>query len=199
MAITSLVYKLLGAGNDDKANAEPVMLTGIIVATGWDGNDQAGWLYCDGRSLLRADYPALFTAISTRFGTADGTHFNIPDLRGRFVRGFDDGQGRDPDAASRTAMTTGGNTGDNVGSVQADAHQGHWHKVKQRDGGSFPYAHRFGAAISPGGSGLIAEVASEDATTYQAQDVFTDGVNGTPRTSSETRPLNVALAYYIKT
>lgn len=42
-----------------------------------------GFLLCDGSSKLRADYPDLFTAISTTFGSADGTHFNVPDMRGR--------------------------------------------------------------------------------------------------------------------
>lgn len=42
-----------------------------------------GWLFCDGASLLRSSYSALFAAIGTNFGSADGTHFNLPDLRGR--------------------------------------------------------------------------------------------------------------------
>ena len=40
-----------------------------------------GWLICDGSSKLRTDYPDLFTAIGTAYGTADSTHFNIPDGR----------------------------------------------------------------------------------------------------------------------
>lgn len=44
----------------------------------------SGWLPCDGASLLRAGtYARLFAAISTTFGTVDGTHFNVPDRRGR--------------------------------------------------------------------------------------------------------------------
>ncbi|MES2367794.1 MAG: phage tail protein [Pseudomonadota bacterium] len=46
-----------------------------------------GYLLCDGSSVLRADYPDLFTAISTTFGSADGTHFNVPDMRGRAAVG----------------------------------------------------------------------------------------------------------------
>lgn len=42
-----------------------------------------GWLMCDGASLVRATYPNLYAAIGTTFGAADGTHFNVPDLRGR--------------------------------------------------------------------------------------------------------------------
>ena len=49
----------------------------------------SGWLECNGASLLRASYPDLFTAFGTTFGSADGTHFNLPDLRGRMVYGAD--------------------------------------------------------------------------------------------------------------
>jgi len=45
------------------------------------------WLLADGRSLLRTDYPDLFNVISTVYGAADGTHFNLPDLRSRFIYG----------------------------------------------------------------------------------------------------------------
>lgn len=42
-----------------------------------------GYLACDGTSYLRSDYPNLFTAIGTTWGSADGTHFNVPDFRRR--------------------------------------------------------------------------------------------------------------------
>lgn len=47
----------------------------------------AGWLLCDGASYLRATYPDLYAAIGTTYGAADGTHFNVPDLRGRVIVG----------------------------------------------------------------------------------------------------------------
>jgi len=43
-----------------------------------------GWLYCDGSAVSRTTYAALFTAISTTWGTGDGsTTFNLPNLQGR--------------------------------------------------------------------------------------------------------------------
>lgn len=86
-----------------------------------------GWVDCDGQSYLRTEYPQLFDAIGTAWGAADSTHFNVPDLRGRFLRGQDDGAGFDPNAASRTASNPGGNTGDAVGSYQADGVGSHTH------------------------------------------------------------------------
>jgi microcystin-dependent protein len=49
-----------------------------------------GWLLCDGSAVSRTTYATLFAAISTTWGTGDGsTTFNVPDLRGQFLRGFD--------------------------------------------------------------------------------------------------------------
>lgn len=47
----------------------------------------AKWLECLGQSLLRADYPDLFTAIGTKWGSADGDHFNLPDFQRQTVVG----------------------------------------------------------------------------------------------------------------
>ncbi len=52
-----------------------------------------GYLLCDGASYLRSSYSALFGVIGTVFGSADGTHFNVPDLRGRAVYGVGSGVG----------------------------------------------------------------------------------------------------------
>lgn len=64
----------------------------------------AGWLLCFGQSLVRTDYAALFTAIGTTFGSADGTHFTLPDYRGRASYGKDNMGGS---AASRITAAGG--------------------------------------------------------------------------------------------
>lgn len=46
-------------------------------------NDHLGWLICNGRSLLRSEYPALFQVIGTSFGNTNTTDFYLPDFRGR--------------------------------------------------------------------------------------------------------------------
>jgi len=50
------------------------------------------WLFCNGQSLVRADYPTLFAAIGVVYGAADSTHFNVPDKRGRVSVGLDSTQ-----------------------------------------------------------------------------------------------------------
>jgi len=55
-----------------------------------------GFLKADGAVVSRATYANLFSAIGTTFGAGDGsTTFGLPDLRGEFVRGWDDGRGVD--------------------------------------------------------------------------------------------------------
>lgn len=66
----------------------------------------AGYLECDGSVVLRADWPALFTAIGTTHNTGGetGLQFRLPDLRGEFVRGWDDARGVDAGRAFGSAQ-----------------------------------------------------------------------------------------------
>lgn len=55
-----------------------------------------GYIKANGAAVSRETYAALFAAIGTTFGVGDGsTTFNLPDLRGEFLRGYDDGRGVD--------------------------------------------------------------------------------------------------------
>lgn len=55
--------------------------------------DFYGWLKCDGRSLSRTTYAALFAVIGTSFGSVDGSSFNLPDTRGRVLGTVGQGSG----------------------------------------------------------------------------------------------------------
>jgi microcystin-dependent protein len=101
-------------------------LVGMIAAFAMS-TAPSGWLVCNGGEYAIADYGDLYTAISTTWGSltdGDGgsgtTHFRVPDLRGEFLRGWDDGAGNDPDAGSRTG-------GDIVGSSQSYQIESHRH------------------------------------------------------------------------
>ena len=55
-----------------------------------------GFLECNGQAVSRTVYTELFSAIGTLYGVGDGsTTFNVPDLRGEFIRGWDNGRGAD--------------------------------------------------------------------------------------------------------
>lgn len=82
--------------------AEFVSPTGVISPFA-GSTAPSNWLLCDGASLLRTDYPRLFAVISTTYGAADGTHFNVPDLRGRTPVGA--GTGTFAELFASTAVT----------------------------------------------------------------------------------------------
>jgi microcystin-dependent protein len=87
-----------------------------------------GSLEANGSAVSRTTYSALFAVIGVTWGDGDAaTTFEVPDLRGRFLRGWDHASNRDPDAASRTADNGGGNSGDNVGSWQDHEFESHNH------------------------------------------------------------------------
>ena len=100
-----------------------------------------GWELCDGRAVGRADpkYSGVFAVIGTTHGSGNGTTtFNLPDYRGRFLRGVDDADGsggtdpagRDAKAGTRVAMAAGGLPGGAVGSIQDDQLKSHTHALK---------------------------------------------------------------------
>lgn len=97
----------------------------------------SGWLKANGAAVSRTTYADLFAQIGTTFGAGDGrTTFNLPDLRGEFIRGWDDG--RRIDALRR------------LGSSQSDAIK--THKIRVVDSNSsgnnlgiFYYGDRGGA------------------------------------------------------
>ena len=147
----------------------------------------AGWLLCNGASVNRVGtYASLFAAIGTSCGTASSTVFNIPDLRGRFLRGWNasaTGAGRDPDAAtagSRITMAWGGNSGDAIGSLQFDIFKAHTH---------LSYYPTTGYSASYNGSAESLSASRNNATTSRTSET-TGGL--------ETRPVNVSVNYIIK-
>jgi microcystin-dependent protein len=78
----------------------------------------AGFLECNGATVKRADYPALFSLIGTTYGAGDSsTTFLLPDLRGEFIRGWDNGRTIDNGRAfgvfqdrDSSAVTSAGHT-----------------------------------------------------------------------------------------
>jgi microcystin-dependent protein len=99
-----------GSGNLSFATVAPA---GSII---WYAANTApnGYLKANGANVSRTTYAALFAAIGTTFGVGDGsTTFGLPDLRGEFVRGWDDGRGID--------------TGRAFGSAQSDDLKSHTH------------------------------------------------------------------------
>jgi len=129
-----------------------------------------GYLECNGAAISRTTYADLFAAIGTTFGAGDGsTTFNLPDLRGEFIRGWDNGRGVDAGRA--------------LGSWQVDAFRSHMHQLNYWAwaDGTGAGLHNYVKPVDP--SGAISGVSNVG--TYSTGD-------------TETRPRNVALMFCIK-
>ncbi len=143
-----------------------------------------GWLMCDGAAISRTNYPALFAVVGTASGAGDGsTTFNLPDMRGIFLRVINASRSdsfADP-GDGRISISTGGNTGNAVGSYQADMFASHTHPLVNTPSLSF-YSGSGGMGFQPSGE-------------Y-------DGPNHTPSIGvaggSETRSKNIYVNYIIK-
>lgn len=92
-------------------------MVGVIMYFPWT-SAPTGWVACDGSQLSTSTYSALYAVIGTTFGSGSGT-FAVPDLRGRFIRGWDNGVGRD--------------SGRTFGSVQADDVSYHCHSFTDQN------------------------------------------------------------------
>lgn len=119
-AAGTITANLVGNASTATAIAN-VSLVGMVVAFAVDAAPN-GWLECDGAAVSRTTYAALFATIGTTFGSGDGsTTFNLPDLRGEFIRGWDHARGIDP---SRV-----------FGSAQGDEIRTHRHDMSRSSSG----------------------------------------------------------------
>lgn len=99
-------------------NTSWLVPTGAVMPFAASSSLPSGWLACDGSAVSRTTYADLYAVCGTTFGAGDGsTTFNLPDLRGEFIRGYDNGRGVD--------------SGRTFGTTQADALASHTHQTAQ--------------------------------------------------------------------
>ncbi len=133
------------------------------------------FLECNGLAISRVTYEPLFDVIGETYGPGDGsTTFQVPEMRGEFARGWDNGRGID------TARALGGAT-------QLDAMQDHIHQtlLNRNFGGS-------GIPALEDGSSTV------NGTYSSGSPVDTGTGTGVPRVAKETRPRNVSFMYIIR-
>ena len=138
----------------------------------------AGFLFCDGASYVRSTYGALFSVIGTKYGTADATHFNVPDVQGRTVVG----RGTHADVA------TLGNS-DGISAV-ASRRPKHKHTVNEVAHNHSYTAGGGASAGNPGGGVTAGSTASttggKTTGTHQLARKAAPSRQTAPRTSSST-------------
>lgn len=171
-----------------------------------------GWLPCDGSAISRTQYKKLFAFIGETYGAGDGaTTFNLPDLRGEFIRGHDAGRG--VDAGRGFGSSQGGQieSHDHGASsdIQGDHGHGSWtdiqgnHTHNQR-GGYNTMAYGGGSNWLTQGGGDF-EVKTTTTSGAHSHTVYMNdagshshniSINATG--GNETRPRNIAMIYCIK-
>ncbi|MBO6918370.1 MAG: tail fiber protein [Rhizobiaceae bacterium] len=139
-------------------------------------NAPDGWLKANGALLSRSTFANLFATIGTLYGSGDGsTTFQLPDLRGEFIRGLDEGRGVDP---SR-----------NLATLQNDEIRSHEHMVMGPPGHT--HATEFGAL---GVDAVFTYIPDSVHGSGGYADIWRAAATG----GSETRPRNLAMTACIK-
>ncbi len=143
----------------------------------------SGYVKANGASLSTSTYAALFSAIGYTFGGSGGS-FNVPDLRGEFLRGWDDSRGVD--------------SGRSFGSSQLD-------QMQRITGGYNTSAEHFNIGS---GSGVFNDyrvntarnsgIGYNNATRLDFDSGNSPNARVSSTTSGETRPRNIALLACIK-
>ncbi len=127
-----------------------------------------GWLKCNGAAFTAAQYPKLALAYPS---------LRLPDLRGEFIRGWDDARGVD---SGRSLMSS-----------QNDAFQDHFHSIVTK-----------GSA-----AGSLVSYSEDSGITSNGDDYLVGGGNyqtynaskqSSSRTAGETRPRNIAFNFIVR-
>ena len=183
---------LTGDGTDVSWAAGAASVPSGMIMAHTTATEPSGWLECDGAAISRSTYSALFAVISDDYGAGDGSStFNVPDLRGTFIRGFANGSANDADRAARTDRGDG-TTGDVVGSKQADA-------IRNITGSISMAFGLHPNTISSSGAFTLSNSSYYMDGGYEAQgrNISLDASGSVP-TGSDNRPLNVQMMYIIK-
>ena len=147
----------------------------------------SGYLECNGAAVSRSTYATLFAAISTTFGVGDGSAtFNLPDLRGQFVRGW-----------ANNATGTG-DDGRSFASSQSDQNKTHGHTASVTDPGHRHVTKGHGTQ-DDGGSNLTGSTSGGTSSTSMNDantgiSIVAQGVSGT----GKNLPPYYAIAYIMR-
>lgn len=147
-----------------------MVCVGDIKASALSEN-HGGWLLCNGQEVSRSEYPDLFAAVGENFGEGNGvTTFNVPDYRGKFLRGL------------------GGNSAEDIYTAQQEGLPDHIH------------SHKAGSCHGSGGGGATANWGNGDMPTGMFTVNFSQASenNEIYGASEHVTPENYAVNWFIK-
>ncbi|NWD24862.1 phage tail protein [Pseudomonas yamanorum] len=168
-------------------NFEPtaVVPAGAIMAFAMT-SIPTGYIKASGAAVSRVAYAALFAQIGTYYGAGDGaTTFNLPDLRGVFVRGLDEGRGLDPGRVFGTFQ--GSQNASHSHSASSDVQGAHSH-------GMYPIALNIASGQGGGHYSVGPSPTAAGPTAGAHNHTITVDASG----GNESRPVSVAMIYCIK-
>jgi len=167
--------------------------TGCVLPRAIGGTPPAGYLECNGAAVPRSTYAALFAVIQTTYGAGNGTTtFNLPDLRGDFIRGW----------ASNTTDSSR-DQGRGIGTSQGSQNLSHNHSISSsvHDPG---HNHVISLAVRSNyaeprnfGVGRDGNANNSDGTS-NAHTGISVSSSASNSGGNESRPRNVAMMYIIK-
>lgn len=187
--ITGITNTFTGTLINATGNVVP---PGTIISYATQAAIPAGWLVCNGANVLQADYPNLYQIIGTLYNPTPPTnYFTLPDLRGEFVRGWDDSRGVD--------------SGRTLGSSQSDAIRnitGSFGGVYGATSNAYNWGFRPGSGTGPFSVPYSTNAYNKYNGVYYPSggvgfDVNFNAASQVP-TANENRPRNIALRYLIK-
>ena len=166
----------------------------------------SGYLECDGSAVSRTTYAALFAVIGTQYGNPNSTQFRVPDLRGEFVRGFDNGRGADSGrsiASSQSASNASHNHSISAsGTTSTKSLTGTITKISETfasGGGTASGVFSKTGGVQAGNTPSRVDSSPAAGVSMNASHNHTITVSGTSGSQgSEARPRNVAMMYVIK-
>lgn len=149
----------------------------------------SGWLHCDGDIVYHSQYPDLVERLGAIYGGDGVNDARLPDLRGQFLRGVDQGTGTDPETKFRYSPVDPKASYAGVGSVQESSIQNHAHR----------WDHFFNSITDQGNDITVHTPAVGKYGNFPAVATNEDGgVKPNVSDGKETRPKNVAVYWIIR-
>ena len=160
-----------------------------------------GYVKCNGASYSRTGtYAALFAIIGTTYG-GSGSSFNVPDLRGEFVRGFDDSRGvdsgrdiNDPQGAQNDSHNHSVSITTNTASLTGTASKISETFTTGSTSGTFGRGSNQTGSFTPSG----VDSSATGTLTMDASHSHSVSGNTANQGGNEARPRNIAMLYIIK-
>lgn len=172
-----------------------------------------GWLKCNGAAVSRTTYANLFSRIGTTYGAGDGsTTFNLPDLRGETIRGWDDARGVDSGRVIGSWQDGQNKSHTHTGTTSSDSHTHTWSGTTSSAGAHTHTTpmNTYGGGSNSGGVGSGYNSPNSSIST-NSSGAHTHTISGTTSSSAHSHTLttysqggsevsvrNIAMLYCIK-